>query len=160
MFSYDKDKQAEQAETHLLPDGDYDFVIVRVEMKRSKAGNNNLVIVFTGTNEASGSTLTEYLCVDHPSDGARQIAIRKLGYICNSINVSQFDETTLTKLLRKHITLSVGQSTYQNMVGDTLPKNVIKAFKPPREGRGADKAELTDAWARVDANDIDDDIPF
>lgn len=154
MFTFNSQEHQPMKEFEPLPNGNYVFITGNAELTNSKSGAAMIKIVFLGFEpKASSSKLTEYFVVGHNDDKVREIACSKLRSVCDAIGVSTFDERTLHKLQNKKIVLKIGQSTYKNNDGDTVPSNKIIGFAPVVQATVEQGTENSrDLWGQIDGS--------
>ncbi len=104
-----------------LPNGVYDAVLIRSELKPNKKGNgNNLHLTFQIlSGKYQNRKLWDVLCVDNPSAQARQIAQGHLSAICRAVgNHTPNDSSELHDKPLKIVVKCVKQDdgSYQNEI--------------------------------------------
>jgi hypothetical protein len=114
----------------LLPDGEYDAIIVASEIKKTTAGTGSYLSlelqVLNGKYQ--NRKIWDNLNILNPSEKAQQIARGTLSAICRAVNVLTPKDTAELHNKPLRISVKIEKSTGYN------DKNVVKAYKPRQSG--------------------------
>ena len=125
LTKYGIDVEAEAEENRVfepLPDGQYEVIISKSEMKETKAGDGEMLAltyeVIEGEHE--GRLLWEYLNLVNKSDVAERIGRSKLASICKAVGVMAPEESD--ELHDKPLVITVRRDKKDNT------RNTIKGY--------------------------------
>lgn len=78
-----------------LPKGDYEMIVVKSDVKATKAGNGHYIELEMHIlgGEHSGRRHWEHLNVDNPSKTAQDIAQAALAALCHAVGITEIGET-------------------------------------------------------------------
>lgn len=95
-YNIDVEKEAEESRTfEPLPDGQYEVIISRSEMRDTKAGDGEMLVLTFEVIEGDyeGRLLWENINLVNKSDVAERIGRSKLASICKAVNVMAPEES-------------------------------------------------------------------
>lgn len=126
-FNFDSDSVEDAPGFSLIPPGDYQAVISRTEIKKTKKGDGQYIsaTIEIVDQVCNGRLIWDNINFDNPNATAMKIAQQTLKAICKAIGIKNLRDTS--EIENKPLIVSIGErkSSYNGE-----QENYVKAYKP------------------------------